>query len=181
MAAVATERAVAMLARRGLFPLRRTGFIAARCRKLCSQAKLLESISDIPPERTLRNFCIVAHVDHGKSTLSDRLMELTGAVSKDASKAQLLDNLAVERDRGITIKAQTVSLLHRDPSTDELYLLNLIDTPGHVDFSYEVSRSIAACQGALASRRRDKGRAGADGRQLFPRLRAGAVYSADCE
>ena len=76
-------------------------------------------------------------------------MELTGAVSKDASKAQLLDNLAVERDRGITIKAQTVSLLHRDPSTDELYLLNLIDTPGHVDFSYEVSRSIAACQGAL--------------------------------
>ena len=102
--------------------------------------------STIPPDR-VRNFCIISHVDHGKSTLADRLMELTGATSSDG-QAQLLDSLAVERERGITVKAQTVSLLHAADG-DAPHLVNLIDTPGHVDFSYEVSRSIGACAGAF--------------------------------
>ena len=113
-----------------------------------AQATQLDAISTIDPSR-IRNFAIISHVDHGKSTLSDRLMSMTGAVPAERARAQLLDSLDVERERGITIKAQTVSLVHRCPQSDELYLLNLIDTPGHVDFSYEVSRSIAACQGAL--------------------------------
>lgn len=112
-----------------------------------AQAALLAEVSAIPPDR-IRNFCIISHVDHGKSTLADRLMEMTGAVPPGGQQ-QMLDSLEVERTRGITIKAQTVSLLHREPSSGEAFLLNLIDTPGHVDFSYEVSRSIAACQGAL--------------------------------
>ena len=112
------------------------------------QAELLAEVPNIPPEN-IRNFCIVAHVDHGKSTLADRLMGMTGAVPTAQAQAQMLDSLAVERSRGITIKAQTVSLVHQDAETGATYLLNLIDTPGHVDFSYEVSRSIAACQGAL--------------------------------
>ena len=104
--------------------------------------------STIPPDR-VRNFCIISHVDHGKSTLADRLMELTGAVGgAGTGQAQLLDSLAVERERGITVKAQTVSLLHAADG-DAPHLVNLIDTPGHVDFSYEVSRSIGACEGAF--------------------------------
>ena len=100
------------------------------------------------PLANVRNFSIVAHVDHGKSTLADRLLEITGAIPPGGRK-QYLDRLPVERARGITVKAQSVSLLHADERTGEPYLLNLIDTPGHADFLFEVSRSLAACQGAL--------------------------------